>query len=405
MAAFSYRAVDDQGKLVKGSIEGDSERQVRAQLRAQKLKPVSVESVQSKETQQQASDNRLFAPRLNTKDLTLLTRQMASLIQSGMPLVEALQGVAKQSRKQSMQALVLQIRSRVLEGLSFAQALAEHPRSFDSMYRAMVNAGEQAGFLGPVLDRLADYTETSQITRQKLVSAMVYPMVLMFVCVAIVIGLMVLVVPQLVTVFERAKTELPWNTQFLIATSDFLKNYGIYVFGVAVVALIAFKRWLHVPANLQKWHGLIIKLPIVGHIIVQADTARFAGTVSMLIDSGVPLLQGLRISSKTMNNKVLSERSEMVAATVQEGSSLHRALDKAEVFPPLLVQMASSGEMNGTLAEQLSYAARSQERELDMHMSTALNILEPVTIIIMALVVGFIMYSILTPIFGMSDLL
>ncbi len=405
MAAFSYRAIDDQGKVVKGSLEGDSERQVRAQLRAQKLKPISVDSVQNKEAQQQSSDNRLFSPRLKTKDLTLFTRQMASLIQSGMPLVEALQGVAKQSRKQSTQALVLQIRSRVLEGLSFAQALAEHPRSFDSMYCAMVNAGEQAGFLGPVLDRLADYTETSQIAKQKLTSAMVYPMVLMFVCVAIVIGLMVLVVPQLVTVFERAKTELPWNTKLLIATSDFLKSYGIYVLGVIVVVVVAFRRWLLAPANLQKWHGLIIKLPIIGHIIVQSDTARFAGTVSMLIDSGVPLLQGLRISSKTMNNRVLSLRSEMVAATVQEGSSLHRALDKAEVFPPLLVQMASSGEMNGTLAEQLSYAARSQERELDMHMSTALNILEPVTIIVMALVVGFIMYSILTPIFGMSDLL
>jgi general secretion pathway protein F len=405
MAAFSYRAIDDQGKVVKGSLEGDSERQVRAQLRAQKLKPISVDSVQNKEAQQQSSDNRLFSPRLKTKDLTLFTRQMASLIQSGMPLVEALQGVAKQSRKQSTQALVLQIRSRVLEGLSFAQALAEHPRSFDSMYRAMVNAGEQAGFLGPVLDRLADYTETSQIAKQKLTSAMVYPMVLMFVCVAIVIGLMVLVVPQLVTVFERAKTELPWNTKLLIATSDFLQSYGIYVLGVIIVVVVAFRRWLLAPANLQKWHGLIIKLPIIGHIIVQSDTARFAGTVSMLIDSGVPLLQGLRISSKTMNNRVLSSRSEMVAATVQEGSSLHRALDKAEVFPPLLVQMASSGEMNGTLAEQLSYAARSQERELDMHMSTALNILEPVTIIVMALVVGFIMYSILTPIFGMSDLL
>ncbi len=405
MAAFSYRAIDLQGKVVKGSLEGDSERQVRGQLRSKKLKPISVESVQKKEKQQQSSDSRLFAPRLKRKDLTLLTRQMSSLIQSGMPLVDALQGVAKQTRKPSVQGMVLQIRSRVLEGLSFAQALGEHPRSFDSMYRAMVNAGEQAGFLGPVLDRLAEYTETSQISKQKLTSAMVYPMVLMFVCVAIVIGLMVLVVPQLVSVFERAKTELPWNTQFLIATSDFLKAYGIYVFGTLVLAVFAFKRWLLTPKNLKKWHAITIKLPIIGHIIVQSDTARFAGTVSMLIDSGVPLLQGLRISSKTMNNRVLSESSEMVAATVQEGSSLHRALDKAKVFPPLMVQMASSGELNGTLAEQLNYAARSQERELDMQISTALNILEPVTIIVMALVVGFIMYSILTPIFGMSDLL
>jgi len=405
MAAFIFRAIDDQGKVVKGSLEGDSERQVRTQLRAKKLKPINVESAHQKESKQHISRKRFFATHLKTKDLTLFTRQMASLIQSGMPLVDALQGVARQSRKQSVQALVLQIRSRVLEGSSFAKGLTEHSNSFDSMYRAMVNAGEQAGFLGPVLDRLADYTETSQINKQKLTSAMVYPMVLMFVCISIVIGLLVLVVPQLVTVFERAKTELPWNTQFLIASSDFIKNYGAYLLGFIVLIIIAFKRWLHLPANLQKWHGLMIKLPIIGHIIVQSDTARFAGTVSMLIDSGVPLLQALRISSKTMNNRVLSLRSETVAATVQEGSSLHRALDKAEVFPPLMVQMASSGEMNGTLGEQLSYAARSQERELNMHMTTALNILEPVTIIIMAVVVGFIMYSILTPIFGMSDLL
>ncbi len=403
MAAFSYRAINNAGKVVKGTLEGDSERQVRGQLRAQKLKPISVESAKQKE--QQASDNRLFAPRLKTKDLTLLTRQMASLVQSGMPLVDALQGVAKQSRKQSMQSLVLQIRSRVLEGLSFAQALAEHPRSFDSMYRAMVNAGEQAGFLGPVLDRLADYTENSQHAKQKLMSAMIYPMVLMVVCVAIVIALMVLVVPQLVTVFERAKTELPWTTQTLIGTSDFLRDYGLYCFLGIVLGVIGFKRWLSVQANLRKWHRLLIKLPIFGHIIVQSDTARFAGTVSMLIDSGVPLLQGLRISSKTMNNLILSEESEKVATAVQEGASLHRALDKAEVFPPLLVQMAASGEMNGTLGEQLGYAARSQERELDLQLSTALSIVEPVTIVSMALIVGGIMYAILTPIFGMTDLL
>ncbi len=403
MAAFSYRAINNAGKVVKGTLEGDSERQVRGQLRAQKLKPISVESAKQKE--QAASDNRLFAPRLKTKDLTLLTRQMASLVQSGMPLVDALQGVAKQSRKQSMQSLVLQIRSRVLEGLSFAQALAEHPRSFDSMYRAMVNAGEQAGFLGPVLDRLADYTENSQHAKQKLMSAMIYPMVLMVVCVAIVVALMVLVVPQLVTVFERAKTELPWTTQTLIGTSDFLRDYGLYCFLGIVLGVIAFKRWLSVQANLRKWHRLLIKLPIFGHIIVQSDTARFAGTVSMLIDSGVPLLQGLRISSKTMNNLILSEESEKVATAVQEGASLHRALDKAEVFPPLLVQMAASGEMNGTLGEQLGYAARSQERELDLQLSTALSIVEPVTIVSMALIVGGIMYAILTPIFGMTDLL
>jgi general secretion pathway protein F len=223
--------------------------------------------------------------------------------------------------------------------------------------------------------------------------------------VGIVIALMTLVVPQLISVFERAKTELPWATLTLIAISDFLRSYGVYCLLAIIVAVIAFKRWLTIKVNRRKWHRLLIKLPIIGHIIVQSDTSRFAGTVSMLLDSGVPLLQGLRISSQTMNNLILREESEKVATTVQEGSSLHRALDKATVFPPLMVQMAASGEMNGTLAEQLSYAARSQERELDLQLSTALSIVEPVTIVTMALVVGGIMYAILTPIFGMTDLL
>ena len=403
MSAFTYRAIDASGKVVKGTLEGDSERQVRSQLRGQKLKPISVES--AKQKQQQSAEWRLFAPRLSAKDLTLLTRQMASLIQSGMPLVDVLHGVAKQSRKQSVQSLVLQIRSRVLEGLSLAKALGEHPRSFDSMYRAMVHAGEQAGFLGPVLERLSDYTESSQHAKQKLASAMVYPMVLMVVCIAIVVALMTFVVPQLVSVFERAKTDLPWITQALINLSDFIRGYGLYCLGAITLLIIAFIRWLTVSANRRKWHRILMKLPVSGHIIIQSDTARFAGTVSMLLESGVPLLQALRISSQTMSNLVLREEAEQIANTVQEGSSLHRALDQAKVFPPLMVQMAASGEMNGTLADQLSYAARSQERELDLQLSTALNIVEPVTIVTMAGVVGVIMYAILTPIFGMSDLL
>ncbi len=403
MAAFSYKAINSAGKVVKGSLEGDSERQVRTQLRTQKLKPISVESVKQK--QQKENSGSFFAPRLSTRDLTLLTRQMASLVQSGMPLVDSLQGVAKQARKQSMQSLVLQIRSRVLEGLSFAQALAEHPRSFDSMYRAMVSAGEQAGFLGPVLERLADYTESSQHTKQKLLSAMIYPIVLVVVSIAIVSALMAFMVPQLETVYARGNTELPWQTQFVVSMSDFIRAYGVYVVIAIVLAIIGFKRWLMVPANRLKWHKVLIKVPAFGHIITQADTARFAGTVSMLLESGVPLLQGLRISSQTMGNLLLRQESEKVAATVQEGSSLHRALDKAGVFPPLLVQMASSGEMNGTLGDQLGYAARSQEREIELLLSTVVSIFEPVMIVVMASLVGFIMWAMLTPIFNMSDLI
>jgi len=403
MAAFSYRAINAAGKVINGTIEGDTERQVRSQLRSQKLKPINVDGVKQK--QQKAARQPLFAPKMKTKELTLLTRQMASLVQSGMPLSDALQGVAKQSRKESTKGLVLQIRSRVLEGLSLAKALGEHPRSFDSMFIAMVNAGEQAGFLGPVLERLADYTENAQIAKQKLTTAMVYPIMLMLICVGIVIALMAFVVPQLITVFERTDTQLPALTLFVIGVSDFVRAYGLFVLIGLMLVIIAFNRWVSIPVNLKKWHGVKLKLPILGHIIVQAETARFASTLSMLLDSGVPLLQALRISSQTMSNLVLRKNAEDASLAVQEGTSLNRALDQAEVFPPLMVQMAASGESNGTLAEQLKYAASTQERELDMQLTSAMSILEPVTILIMAAVVGVIMFAIMMPIFGMVNAL
>lgn len=412
MGAFRYQAINSSGKLVKGTQEGDTERQVRSQLRQQQLKPVSVEKIAADKQlfdQQAGNGSRVakgktFSARLNVKDLSLFTRQLASLVQSGMPLAESLQAVAKQSRKDAIKNVVLQVRSRVLEGLSLAQALGDYPRIFDNMYRAMVNAGEQAGFLGPVLERLSEYAETSHAARQQLKSAMVYPIILVMVCIAIVIALMVFVVPKITSVFTRAKQELPWPTEVLIATSNFLQNYGIYCLLAVVLLGVVARLWLQRPANMRQWHRLLLRLPIIGHISVQADTARFASTLSMLINSGVPLLNSLRISSQTMGNDILREQAEQAAVIVEGGTSLHRALDKTEIFPPLMVQMASSGEANGTLAEQLDYSAKSQQRDLDLQLSTALSVIEPVTIVIMGSVIGFIMVAVIIPIINMSDL-
>jgi len=416
MGAFRYQALNTEGKLIKGTLEGDTERQVRTQLRQQQLKPVSVEKVsagklsQRKEQAGSASSNRrtstgkTFTTRLGVKDLSLFTRQLASLVQSGMPLSESLQAVAKQSRKDAIKNVVLQVRSRVLEGLSLAQALSDYPRIFDSMYRAMVNAGEQSGFLGPVLERLSDYAETSHAARQQLKSAMVYPIILVLVCISIVIALMVFVVPKITVVFTRAKQELPWPTELLINISDFLQNYGLYCLAALILLGVGVNFWLRVPANMRQWHKVLLRLPVFGHIAIQSDTARFASTLSMLINSGVPLLNSLRISSQTMGNEILREQAEKAAVTVEGGTSLHRALDKTDIFPPLMVQMASSGEANGTLAEQLDYSAKSQQRDLDLQLSTALSIIEPMTIVFMGGVIGFIMVAIIIPIINMSDL-
>lgn len=418
MGAFRYKAINTQGKLVKGSAEGDTERQVRMQLRQQQLKPVNVEKISADNFQKsahqktangsQASGIHFFSSRVSSrisvKDLSLFTRQLASLVQSGMPLAESLQAVAKQTRKEKVKDITLHVRSRVLEGLSLAQALADYSKIFDSMYRAMVHAGEQAGFLGPVLERLSEYTETSYAVRQQLSSAMVYPLILVLVCIAIVVALMALVVPQLTSVFSRADQTLPWVTEWLISISAFLQSYGWLCLIVIVLCVVSFRWWINKKNNSRQWHRWLLKIPLLNQLLLQSDSTRFAITLSMLIASGVPLLNSLRISSQTMGNTILREKAEQVAVSVEEGASLHKALDKVDVFPPLMVQMAASGEANGTLAEQLDYTAKNQQRDLDIQLSTVLSIIEPVTIVFMGLVIGFIMYAIIIPITDMSDL-
>ena len=408
MGAFRYQAVNAKGKVIKGTVEGDTERQVRTQLRQQQLKPIKVEKVSasqlSSNQSSSGSSTLSFRARIGVKDLTLFTRQLASLVQSGMPLAESLQAVAKQTRKNQVKDIVLHVRSRVLEGRSLAQAFADYPKVFDSMYRAMVNAGEQAGFLGPVLERLSEYAETSHAARQQLKSAMVYPIILVIFCIIIVVALMVFVVPKLTSVFTRAKQELPWATELLINVSSFLQHYGLFCLAGIIMLMFFMRWWFRSEANVRRWHQLLLKLPMISHIVVQSDSSRFASTLSMLISSGVPLLNSLRISSQTMGNTILREKAEQTAITVEEGSSLHKALDKTDIFPPLMVQMASSGEANGTLAEQLDYSAKSQQRDLDLQLSTALTIIEPMTIAVMGRVIGFIMYAIIVPIANMSNL-
>ncbi len=366
MGAYSYKALNEDGKTVKGILEGDSERHIRTQLRAKKLKPLEVIGAGS-ETQASGGDgldisawSRRRASRLSTRELSLITRQLASLVKSGLPLDEALHATAKQSQKANVKRVVLQVRTKVLEGFSLAQALGDNPAAFNDMYRALVRAGEGSGYLSPVLERLADYTQTSQQLQQRIKMAMIYPIVMLVVSLAVIIALMVLVVPKLVKIFEQGKRELPALTEGLIATSDFLMNYGVYLF-VALIALYFFiKRLMRDPKRLRAWHVVQLKLPVIGELVKQINSARFAATLSLLSASGVPLLQALNISGQVMTNKVLQEACDQVAAAVREGMSLSRAMENTGHFPPLLVQLVASGETNGTLPQQLDNASKDQ---------------------------------------------
>lgn len=414
MGAYNYQALDANGKTVKGVIEGDSERHVRGLLRQRQLKPLEVRTSNKRDKPNAAaaaggkkpklSFGGGGGPKLNYKDIALVTRQLASLLQSGLPLDEVIHAAANQSRKPAIKGVLLQVRSRVLEGLSLAQAMAEAPRAFDTLYRAMVKAGESAGFLGPVLDQLAEYTETSQETRQKIKMAMMYPIVLLCVSMGVVMALMAFVVPKLTGMFAQSKQKLPAITEILIGTSDFIVNYGIFVVAGVFGAIVLFKQLLKAPARQLKWHKFLLKMPVFGEFIRVSEAARYTNTLGLLVKSGVPLLEALRIASQVLANRVIQDGAKAVAVSVQEGTSLHRAMDQVDVFPPLIVQMAASGEANGELAEQLLHAARNQERELSFTLATMMGLMEPATILFMAGIVFFIVMAIMLPIFQMNQM-
>src|SRR5690606_18748512 len=395
MGAYSYRALNETGKTVKGILEGDSERQVRSQLRAKKLKPLEVISANSKSDKSGETNNLSgwrshWRNRINTRDLSLITRQLASLVKSGLPLDEALHATARQHSKPHIKQILLQVRTKVLEGFSLAQALGENPRAFSEMYRALVRAGESSGYLGPVLERLADYTQSSQQMQQRVRMAMIYPIVLLFISVAVIVLLMAFVVPDLIKIFDQNKRELPFLTQALIASSNFVVNYGIYCLLGLVGIVFGIRRLLRNETYLLTWHRWQLRLPVIGNLVRQINSARFAATLSLLSSSGVPLLQALTIAGQVMSNRLLQDACEQVANMVREGSSLYRAMEHVGTFPPLLVQLVSSGEANGTLPQQLDNAARDQERELESVIGIAMGLLEPLTIVFMGVTVCMI---------------
>ena len=404
MTAFRYRALNPDGKLVRGVLEGDSERQVRTQLRGQSLRPVEVAVANRPEPAANDWSMPLVRRGISAGDLALLTRQLATLVHSNLPLDEALKAAAEQSRSARIKGTLLQVRTRVAEGHTLAYAMGEFPQVFNEMYRAMVKAGEHAGFLGPVLEQLADYTEQRQYTGQKLKMAMIYPFILVGVAIAVVVALMVFVVPELVGIFAHSRKELPLLTQGLIAASDFFRDYGMWLL-VAVVAAIFIVRWLlRNRQRRRRWHGFLLRIPGISRLVIALDTARFASTLSILMASGVPLLEALRIAGQVLTNLVLQEDTALVAERVQEGSSLNRALQQSGHFPPMMVHMVASGEASGELDTMLERSATNQERELEMTLGTMMSLFEPLMVVFMGGMVLTIVLAILLPIFDLNTM-
>jgi general secretion pathway protein F len=404
MGAFEYVALDTSGKERRGLIEGDTPKHVRQLLRDKQLLPVEIQEAAQRE-QKQARSRRPFVRRgLSTLDLALLTRQLATLLRSGLPLEESLQAVAEQTEKARVQRIVLGVRSKVVEGHPLADGLRDFPQAFPEIYRATVSAGEQSGKLDSVLERLADYTESRQAMGQQVSNALVYPIVLLVLSFAIVSFLLAYVVPQVVAVFESGHQELPIATRFLIGMSDLIRHYWVYGLIVIAGAVWGYRRWVRNPEARLKVDRLQLRFPLLGKLIRGLNTARFSRTFSILTASAVPVLEALRISAEVVNNMPMRHAVEEAAGRVREGAPIGKSLAVRKLFPPMMIHLISSGESSGELEKMLERAASNQEREMDGLLSTLTNLLGPFMVVFMGAIVMFIVIALLLPIFQLNDL-
>jgi len=415
MAAFEYLALDERGREKKGVLEADTARLARAQLRQKSLSPLSVTETSGRQggktrgTQKTGGNARgtarpTFRGGIKTNDLALLTRQVATLAAAGTPLEETLSAVSRQTEKQRIQSLLLSVRAKVMEGHSFASALSDYPKVFPEIYQATVAAGEQSGHLDPVLERLADYTEDRQAANAVVKKALIYPSMLVVASILIVSFLLAYVVPQVVQVFDGLDQELPTLTTVMLASSDFVRQWGLAIAGVGFVAVVLFSRAMRSEAFKLRVHALLLKLPLFKRLIRGHNTAQFARTLSILAASGVPVLEALDISSAVVTNRPMREAVKTASAQVREGSTLSSALERTGYFPPMLLHLIASGEGSGQLDSMLEKAANHQERELNSLMAVFLGLFEPIVILIMGGVVLTIVLGILLPIFEMNQL-
>jgi general secretion pathway protein F len=405
MGAFEYTALDPGGRSRKGVIEGDTARHVRSLLRERQLMPVTVEAVASRESRRQRGSRFGFARGVSAADLSLMTRQLSTLVRAGLPLEEALLAVSQQTEKPRVQSILLGVRAKVVEGHTLATGLSDFPRVFPEIYRATVSAGEQSGHLDAVLERLAEYTESREQMRQNVMGAMLYPLVLTLMCFTIVSILLTYVVPKVVDVFEANHAKLPLATRVLVGVSGFLRHYGLWLLIAIAAAAFVFWRSLKSRETRRRVHQGLLNLPLVGRILRGINTARFTRTLSILTASAVPVLDALRISSEVVTNLPMRDAVTEAAARVREGAPIGRSLSSSRLFPPMTVHLISSGESSGQLQTMLERAATNQERELEGLLAALVGLLGPLLIVGMGLFVMGIVFAMLLPIFEMNSLI
>jgi len=402
MGAFEYKAMDAAGKETKGVLEGDNSKQIRQALRDKGWMPLSVEEVQQKEAKKSKQIN--FFSGVSATDLSLLTRQLATLVKSGLPVEEALRAASQQTEKPRLKSMMMGVRSRVLEGHSLATALADYPHVFSELFRSTVEAGEQSGHINVVLDRLADYTEGRQQLQQKLMLSLLYPVLISLVAVAVVVLLLAFVVPKVIEMFDHLDQDLPMLTQGLIAVSDFIGAYGVYLLLAVSAGFLLFSYMLRSDAFKFIFHKFLLRLPLIAKLVRGLNTARFARTFSILVASGVPVLDAMRIAAQVLVNLPMRQAVLDAAKKVREGVPINKSLEACGYFPPMIIHLIASGESSGNLEEMLDRAADSQEREMETLLSALMGLFEPLMILFMGGTVLVIVLAIMLPILDMNQM-
>lgn len=403
MPAFAYEAITPAGKSTKGIIEAASAAAARSSLRQRNLAPLSVEPTVAKKGAAAKSAG-FGKAKISRRALTLLTRQLATLIGSGIGVEQALKTVADQQNKPNVTSLLLNLRASVLEGRSFAQALGDYPQIFGDFYRASVAAGETSGQLGQVMEHLSGFVETRAKNRQTVQLALLYPAILAVVSLAVIIALLTFVVPDIVRVFTSRGAELPLLTRSLIAVSDFINAWGLVMLGGLAGLSVGAASLLRQPAIRLRWHRFLSRSVLTRNFSLKTNSVQFAGTLATLTVSRVPLVDALTAATQTVPNLHVREKVAQATARVREGMALSRALDEAKVFPPMLIAMIASGEAGGVLGTTLTRAADDQERDLNALVAALVALVEPAVLLIMGGIVMLLVLSILLPIVNLNNL-
>jgi general secretion pathway protein F len=404
MAVYEWRGVNATGRTVKGVRDAESPKALRNVLRRDGVLVTDVvEEAEARKRKSRDVNFKRFFQYVKAEDVALATRQLATLIRSGIPLVEALTALIDQLEQPDLQNAFTQTRDKVNEGSSFADALKAHPKIFSHLYINMVAAGEASGTLEVVLARLADFLEDQAQLRGKVSGALIYPAVLVLFAGSLVTYMMTGVVPQVVGIFEDFNQVLPWYTRMLIFTSDMMLGYWWLWIGLMVGSIYSFRRWLSTTKGRRRWDTFVLTSPLFGKLMTMVAISRFSRTLATLLSSGVPILQSMEITRNVLGNVVLMEIVEGARDNVREGESIAKPLKASGRFPPLVTHMIAIGERSGQLEEMLEHVARSYDHQVEVRVNTMTRLLEPLVIIIMGGAVLFIAMSILMPLLQINE--